>query len=183
MKKQTEVIISGIGGQGTILCGTLLGKAVTLYDHRKATLTSEYGVETRGTFAKSDLIISDDEIYFPDATEPDIVICLAQAAYVRYSGKLPGKTCLIYNSDQVTADPACAANETGVALDQLSLKAGNPATANIITMGIIAGKTGDITPESSYTSIREFFKKKGDKVVSLNERAFDMGYQIGLSLR
>lgn len=62
MSKQIEVILSGVGGQGLILCGTLLGEAAALYDGKRATLTSEYGVETRGTFAKSDVIVSDEEI-------------------------------------------------------------------------------------------------------------------------
>ena len=62
MSVQKEITISGVGGQGLILCGTLLAQAAVCYDGKRATLSSEYGVETRGTFAKSDVIVSDSEI-------------------------------------------------------------------------------------------------------------------------
>ena len=60
MSKQKEIIISGVGGQGMILCGTMIAEAAAIHDHKRATLSSEYGVETRGTFAKSDVIVSDE---------------------------------------------------------------------------------------------------------------------------
>ena len=78
------------------------GKPQPLHDHKRATLSSEYGVETRGTFAKSDVIVSDEEIYFPDVTDPDLIICLAQVAYERYSGKVGDKALIIYNEAEVT---------------------------------------------------------------------------------
>ena len=88
MNHQKEIILSGVGGQGMILCGTLIAEAAVIHDHKLATLSSEYGTETRGTFAKSDVIVSNEPIYFPDVTEPDLVVCLHQVAYERYSGKL-----------------------------------------------------------------------------------------------
>ena len=72
MSVQKEVIISGVGGQGMMLCGTMLAKAAVIYDHKRATMSTEYGTETRGTSAKSEVIISDDEIFFPDVMEPNL---------------------------------------------------------------------------------------------------------------
>ena len=112
MSKQREITISGVGGQGMILCGTMIAEAAAIHDHKRATLSSEYGVETRGTFAKSDVIVSDEEIFFPDVTEPDLIICLAQVAYERYSGKT-GDTLIIYNEAEVTPDPTQASPREG----------------------------------------------------------------------
>ena len=47
MSTEKQIIISGVGGQGMILCGTLIAQAAVLHDGRRATLSSEYGVETR----------------------------------------------------------------------------------------------------------------------------------------
>ena len=140
MGKQNEIIISGVGGQGLILCGTLMAQAAVLHDHRQATLSSEYGVETRGTFAKSDVIISDQEIYFPDVTEPDIIVCLAQTAYERYAGKYGPEVLIIYNQDEVAADPAYSASQQGIDITKISRELGNTAVANIVTLGIVAGR-------------------------------------------
>lgn len=183
MAKQTEITISGVGGQGTILCGTMIAEAAILHEHRHATLTSEYGVETRGTFAKSDVIVSQGDIYFPDVTEPDLVICLAQVAYNRYSGNIPADATIIYNSAEITPNPEHADQEKGVDLTHLSRKIGNPAVANIITLGIIVGYLGVVTTAGAKDSVREFFGKKGDKILQMNYKAFDTGYEIGRNMR
>ncbi len=181
MKTHTEITIAGVGGQGMILCGTLLAEAAAVHEHRKATLSSEYGVETRGTFAKSDVIVSDEEIYFPDVTEPDLVVCLHQVAYERYAGKI-GNALLLYNFDEVSPDEA-ADPQKGLPLTKMAKELGNPQTANILTMGAIAGITRVVSPEGAKEAIRRFFKGKSDKIIALNEKAFDLGYEKGCALR
>lgn len=182
MSTQKEIIISGVGGQGMILCGTLLAKAAAIHDHKRATLATEYGTETRGTFAKSDVIVSDEEIFFPDVTEPDFIVCLHQVAYERYSGKHNSKAVLLYNSDEVTPNPEQAEREKGLPITHLARELGNPATANILTMGIIDGYLNIVTPEGAKETIRDFFQRKGEKVIALNEKAFDAGLQLGKEL-
>ena len=180
---QKEVTISGVGGQGMMLCGTMLAEAAAMYDHKKATLSSEYGTETRGTFAKSDVIVSDEEIYFPDVTDPDLVVCLHPIAYARYTGKLSDKCLLIYDSDEVTPDEAQAAHEIGVPILTKALEAGHRQAANIVTMGIISGYLDLIGKEGAYQRLNDFFGKKGEKIVNMNIKAFDMGYEIGEGLK
>lgn len=181
MSVQKEITISGVGGQGMILCGTLIAEAAAIHDHKQATLSSEYGVETRGTFAKSDVIVSEEEIYFPDVTEPDLIICLAQVAYERYSGKRDAL--IVYNSDEVTPNPAHAAGEEGVAITKLAKEIGNPAVANILTMGIIVGLLDAVTVQGAEAAITKFFEKRGDKVIALNKQAFETGIEVGKNLR
>ena len=182
MKTQKEITISGVGGQGMILCGTLIAEAAAVHEHKRATLSSEYGVETRGTFAKSDVIVSDEEIFFPDVTEADLVVCLHPVAYARYAGKI-GDALLLYNSDEVTPDESAAGPQKGLPITHMAKELGNPQTANILTMGAIAALTQVITPEGAKEAIRKFFKGKSDKVIALNEKAFDLGYEKGIELR
>jgi len=183
MGAQKEITISGVGGQGMILCGTLIAQAAVLYDHKKATLSSEYGTEARGTFARSDVIVSTEEIYFPDVTEPDLIVCLHQKAYERYSGKTDEKCLLVYDLAEVEPDPAQASHEVGIDISERARALGNPATANIITMGIIAGKEDAVSPGAAYQVLESFFGKKGEKVVAMNKKAFDLGYELGKDLK
>lgn len=176
MSKQTEVILSGVGGQGLILCGTLLGEAAAIYDKKRSTLTSEYGVETRGTFAKSDVIVSDEEIYFPDATNPALCLCLHQIAYKRYAGNLPDTCVMVYDSDQVEPNVETKHKQIGYPITTMARELGNAATANIIAMGIVAKMTGLVTPDAAKHAISNFFASKSEKVVALNHKAFDLGY-------
>ncbi len=48
MSNTCQIILSGIGGQGLVSGGTILGESATIYEGKNATLTSSYGVETRG---------------------------------------------------------------------------------------------------------------------------------------
>ncbi len=182
MSAQKEITISGVGGQGLILCGTLLAQAAVCHDGKRATLSSEYGVETRGTFAKSDVIVSDGEIYFPEATEPDVVVCLHQIAYDRYSGHVPEKTLLVYDSGQVMPNAPRSAREAGLDILETARGLGSTAAANIVTMGVIVGCTGCISSDSAHAALNERFGAKGEKAAALNSAAFDAGVCLGASL-
>lgn len=178
MSKQKEIILSGVGGQGLIVCGTLLGEAAVLFDGKQAALASEYGVETRGTFAKSDVVVSDEEIFYPEAISPNLILCLAQVAYQRYQDfELPEGAVLVYDSDQVEPK-ADAANHIGFPILSMARELGNTATANIISMGIVTKKTGIVTPEAAKKAIARFFASRSQKIIDLNYRAFDMGYAL-----
>ncbi|MBR3718242.1 MAG: 2-oxoacid:acceptor oxidoreductase family protein, partial [Firmicutes bacterium] len=82
-------------------------------------------------------------------------------------------------------DPAEGAQgpQKGLPITQMAKDLGNPQTANILTMGIIAGLTKVITPEGAKEAIRKFFNGKGEKVIALNEKAFDLGYEKGVALQ
>lgn len=177
MSKQKEVILSGVGGQGLIVCGTLLGEAAVLFGDRRAVLSSEYGVETRGTFAKSDVIVSDTEIYYPEAIAPDLVLCLHQIAYTRYAGKLPENTLLVYDSDAVQPVEG-GMNQVGYPLTTMARELGNLSTLNIISLGIVVARTGIVPPEAAKQELTQYWGRKGEKVVNLNLKAFEMGYAL-----
>ena len=108
-------------------------------------MTASYGVETRGTFTKSDVIISDEEIDFPEVLNPDIVLCLAQVSYDRYRNT--EKPCiLIYDSDTVKPgnEP-----EGHIGFPILSRAVAFEAreSVNIIAMGVIVGLAAPVEPE------------------------------------
>lgn len=180
-KRQYEIILSGVGGQGMILCGTLLAQAAIECDDKVATLSSEYGVETRGTFAKSDLIVSDHDIGYPYVTDPDIILCLAQVAYDKYSRKTD-HSILIYDSDNVAAYAGCK-SEFGVPMSHIAEEIGSPASKNILTMGIVVGILDFLSYDGSMNAVKRFFKNKGSTIIDMNLRALSCGYNIGNSLK
>ncbi len=58
MQKRTEIRITGLGGQGVVLAGKILGRAA-VYDEKHVVQTQSYGAEARGSAAKSEVIIAD----------------------------------------------------------------------------------------------------------------------------
>ena len=80
-----RIVFSGTGGQGVITAAVLLAEAALFGEGLNAVQTQVYGPEARGGSARSDVIIADKEIWFPKVLEPNLLICLSQMAYDRYS--------------------------------------------------------------------------------------------------
>ena len=180
LKNKWEIILSGVGGQGLIAGGTILGKAATIHEGKNAVLTSSYGTETRGTFSKSDVVISKDEIYYPEVMNADIVVALAQVAYNKYVKELDEKTILIYDADSVLNAVEGRANQYAYPITSLAREIGHVAVANTIALGIIVKNTGVVSEESIVKALEENFGEKS-KILDLNIAAFKKGLEIALN--
>ncbi len=177
LKEELKIILSGVGGQGLILSGTLLGEAAVVYDNKNATLTSSYGVETRGTFTKSDLIISDDNINYTEIVKPDVVLAMAQVAYDKYVKVLDENTTLIYDSSLVFETIESRARQCGIPITDMAKEMGNVTSANIIACGIIVKMTNIVALNSVIDAIKDIFSHK-PKVLDLNLNAFNKGIEV-----
>ena len=180
MKETWQVILSGVGGQGLMLAGKLLGDAVTAYEGKNAVMTSAYGVETRGTFAKSDVIVSSGEIDYPEVLEADIVIALAPVAYKKYADSLEEGVLLLYD-DGIEAMPS-RARQIGIPVSKIARSAGNPSAVNIVALGALVKLTGMAEAQSVESAIREEFKGK-EKLLCLNLKAFRGGLEAAADLK
>lgn len=96
-KKDWQVILAGEGGQGLVFIGALLGEAA-IVDGKNASQSASYTIASRGGFTKADVVISDEEISFPEVTEPDVVLALSAGSLERYRDTLTPKSLLIYDS-------------------------------------------------------------------------------------
>src|SRR3989337_4385141 len=86
-----EVRLGGVGGQGIILAGYILGKAAALYDGKEAVFTQAYGPEARGGACSAELVISDEAIDYPMVSRPDLLVLMSQEAFTKYgSAGAPG---------------------------------------------------------------------------------------------
>jgi len=171
MNSRLKIALGGVGGQGIVTVGAMLGEAAVL-EGRNACLSSSYGTEARGTFTKSDIIISDGEIDFIETETPAFVLCLAQEAYDRYSGTLTPDAVLVYDSDTVAPVPERAASEKGYPLTSLA----GPGAVNMAALGIITAVSGAVSRESVLGLIRERMNspqplRKG------SEEAFRKGFE------
>lgn len=172
-----QIVLSGVGGQGLISTGEIIGQAASIHENVFATLTSSYGSETRGTFTKSDVIVSDQPISDPNIEAPDVILCLAQVAYDRYVQQMRDSTLVIYDSEQVVPSKD-AKGQIGYRFREMSLQLGNPAVANTIALGLMVKKTGMLRRESVAAAIREYFAAK-PKVIDINIQALDAGMALG----
>jgi len=172
MKQTWEIVLSGVGGQGLLLMGNLLGTAAAIYEDRQAAMAPSYGTESRGTFTKAELVLSAEEIAFPGALHPDVVVALAQVAYDKYAPVLPQGALLLYNSDKVTPCES-KAEQAGYPMETILQEAGAGAL-NMVALGILTARTGCAEIGSAAEAIRQKFEEK-PKAADDNKRAFYAG--------
>ena len=75
---RTEIMVGGVGGQGVVLSGILLGTAATLFENKKAVQTQSYSSELRGGAARAEVIISEQPISDPQVRRPDIFYAIEE---------------------------------------------------------------------------------------------------------
>jgi len=171
-----EIILSGVGGQGLISIGDIIGQAACI-EGRQVALTTSYGSEARGTFTKAEVIVSDEEIPFPGISEPTYLLCLAQVAYREYLGSLTKDTVVFYDASEVAPDFTLPARHIGSDYRELALGLGNLAVANTIALGSMVSGIGMLKQESVVQAVSNRFAGK-DAVIALNLKAFELGLSI-----
>ncbi|MEE9553543.1 MAG: 2-oxoacid:acceptor oxidoreductase family protein [candidate division Zixibacteria bacterium] len=142
-----DVRLSGSGGQGLVLAGVILAEALGIYEGKNVSQTQSYGPEARGGASRSDVVISDGEIFYPKSVELDLLLCLTQESCDQYFKNLKEDGILVVDSDKVRQLPTDQAYSLPViraARDEV----GTPVVANVISLAAIVEISGICSRES-----------------------------------
>jgi 2-oxoglutarate ferredoxin oxidoreductase subunit gamma len=176
-----EIRLSGFGGQGIILAAHILGKAAALHDHQHATMTQNYGPESRGGACSGQVIISDVPVSYPHLTKPHIVVAMSQEAYTKYAGDLVDGGLLIIDEDLVKPNGGAANAHlfripaTRIAEKDLKRK----MVANIVMLGCLAALDASVSADALRQAVRSSVPKGTE---DFNIQAFERGYEYGKRL-
>jgi len=170
---QTDLTIAGVGGQGSILAGVILGSAAVTFDGKYATQTQAYSSELRGGFAATWVIISDDPVEFPRVTAPDILVAQAQDSINRFGEVLKPDGTLIVDSDMVheilpKVKHFYKVPATTIARNEFKI----PVVANMIMLGALCKVTGVVSRKALEQAIAASVPKGKEQI---NLEAFNLG--------
>jgi 2-oxoglutarate ferredoxin oxidoreductase subunit gamma len=173
--KRIEVRISGLGGQGVVLAGQILGRAA-VYDGKHVVQTQSYGAEARGSAAKSEVIISDSKIGFPKVRKCDILVAMSQNAVEKHLKDLKEKGVLIADEDTVEHIPKTKAKvfripATRVAETELKSR----IYTNVVLLGALVRITGIVTAESIEKAIGDVVPQES---LEKNLKGFKRGLEL-----
>ncbi len=173
-----EILVTGFGGQGVVLIGSILGKAAALGDKRESTLTQSYGPESRGGYCCAQVIIDDKKIQYPYVRRPDILVCMSQTGYDKYAGLIQDTTMLITDQDLV--------NPTGfdreyfsIPCTRLAEQMGRKMIANIVMLGFFAAVTKAVSRAAAEEAVTDSVPKGTEK---MNLDAFQKGWDFGIAM-
>jgi len=177
-----EILLSGSGGQGLILAGIILAEAAAVYDGANATHNQSYGPEARGGASKSEVIISDEEIDYPEIAHPDILLAMTQLAADKYAGQLKEGGTLIVDPLFVKTIPENrAAKVVPIPLTEIAREeVGREMVANVVAVGAITALTGLVSREAAEKAVLSRVPKGTEEI---NRKALLAGFAAGEKFR
>ncbi len=185
-----NIMIVGVGGQGTLLASRILGNTV-INEGYDVKVSEVHGMSQRGgsvvTYVKYG-----DEVYSPiiDRGEADIILAFEQLEAMRALPYLKKGGKMIANNQKMNPMPVIigaaeypegildkiAAEADLTAVDALALaeEAGNFKAVNVVLIGVMA-KSTDIAYEKWVETIKTTVPPK---FLEVNLKAFELGYNL-----
>jgi len=177
----TEIKTGGLGGQGVILAGMIIGRGASIYDNKHATLTQSFGPEARGSACGASIVVSDEPVEYPYVNRPDILVVMSQEACNRFGTDMAPDGTLLYEADFV--DPGIVpttVHKYGVPATRIAEELKRRMVANIVMVGFFAAMTDVVAADALRESVKASVPAGTEE---LNMRAFDQGYNYGLDLK
>jgi 2-oxoglutarate ferredoxin oxidoreductase subunit gamma len=171
-----QVRFAGLGGQGIILMGEILGEAAVM-EKKYVGQTSSYGAEARGSACKADVVISDSWIDYPEVTEADVLACMSQGTYEQNKAKVnPSKGMIFMDPQLVKPDPSLALKHIPVPATEKALQElGNRMVANMVLLGAVVKGVGLVGEESLLQALSN---RVPPSLLELNEKALALGFRL-----
>lgn len=172
-----EIRIAGFGGQGVVLAGYVLGKALALYAGREAVMTQSHGPEARGGASSADLVVSEEPIAYPFVQQPDFLVALSQEAYTKFRPSAKQSALVLIDGDLVR--PEDGDQIKAIPATRLAEDLGRRIVANVVMLGFFTAVTGLVDPKAMLRALETSVKAK---TLPLNLSAFQAGFEYKPSL-
>jgi 2-oxoglutarate ferredoxin oxidoreductase subunit gamma len=169
-----QVRLAGFGGQGIVLAGMILGKAVTLHEGGNAVMTQSFGPEARGGACSADVVISDGRINYPRVTVPDVLVIMSEEAARTYGPNAAPDATVLVNENLVKTMPVGPGLKIHtIPATAIAEKLGRVMVANIVMLGFITAVCGLVSYESMKQAVLSSIPSGTE---DLNLSAFQAGY-------
>jgi 2-oxoglutarate ferredoxin oxidoreductase subunit gamma len=166
--------LAGLGGQGVVLAGLLLGHAA-VHEGLIAAGSNSYGAQSRGSICKAEVVISRKPIAYPHVELADIFVAMSQEGYDMYAGQVAEAGKIFLDSGLVSSHQSHGIERgfkvTAACVNELKAS----QVANALWTGILARETRWISERSFEQAIREHIPPRH---LDLNLRAFRLGLAI-----
>ncbi len=172
-----QVRFAGLGGQGILLMGEILGEAAVL-EKRYVGQSSSYGSEARGSACKADVVISDAWIDFPEVIEADLLACMSQGTYDQNKEKVnPAQGKIYIDTQLVKPDPSSSLKHIAVPATESAWKELHTRmAANMVLLAAVV-KANRLVREQSLR--QALGNRVSPSFLELNQKALSLGFKIG----
>jgi 2-oxoglutarate ferredoxin oxidoreductase subunit gamma len=181
MMAKTEIRVGGLGGQGVILCASIIGKAASIYEGKHATLIQAFGPEARGSACSAQVTVDDSVIGYPYVNNLDILTVMSQDAFNLFAPTLKPSGVLLYEEELVILNDRLpkGAKAYGIPATRFAEELWRKLVLNIVMVGFFAG----ITKMCSFDAFKSATLDSVPKgTEDLNIKALQKGFDFGAQL-
>lgn len=190
---KTDIILSGVGGQGILSIAAAIGEAA-LKEGLYMKQAEVHGMSQRGGDVQSNLRLSDQPIASDliPLGHADLIISLEPMESLRYLPYLHKEGWLVTNSqpfinipnypaiEKVNAELDKLPHKVVLDVEAIAKEAGSVRAANIVMLGAATPFLG-LEYEKIEEGVRSIFARKGEEIVAMNLKALKAGYEIAQS--
>ena len=190
---KTDIILSGVGGQGILSIAAAIGEAA-LKEGLYMKQAEVHGMSQRGGDVQSNLRLSDQPIASDliPLGHADLIISLEPMESLRYLPYLNKEGWLVTNSqpfinipnypemEKVNAELNKLPHKVVLDVEAIAKEAGSMRAANIVMLGAATPFLG-LEYEKIEEGVRSIFARKGEEIVAMNLKALKAGYEIAQS--
>lgn len=172
-----EIRIAGMGGQGIVMAGVMIGRAASIFGGKNVTMAQSYGPESRGGASKTEVVVSDDRIDYMKVRKPSLIAIMSHEAYKKNLEDLikPG-VMVIIDPDMVQEEESTRSLRIcRVPVTRIAEGLGKRIVANMVMIGAIIALTGAVDPTAVEKAITKYTPRGTEK---LNVDAFKRGYEF-----
>ena len=174
---QTEVIMSGFGGQGLMMIGKLLAYA-GLEEGKEVTWLPSYGPEMRGGTANCTVVISDKPIGSPLISTPKAAVVMNQPSLEKFAPTLRKNGILVINSSMIpVGSDRTDLRSFRIKANDIATELGNKRSANLVMLGAFIGLEEAVSCKTLVAGIEKTFASK-KKFIKVNCETFMKGYDL-----
>ncbi|MBE7555842.1 MAG: 2-oxoacid:acceptor oxidoreductase family protein [Anaerolineales bacterium] len=174
---QIEFILSGFGGQGALLAGTVLAQA-GLDSGKNVTWLPSYGPEMRGGTAHVTVIIGDEEIGSPVVRCPRAVLVLNNPSLEKYEPLVQPGGVLVYNSSLIAPSFRRAdIHYVAVPASDIGTELGDIKVANMVALGALVAITHVVPLAAVKQALSQHLSQSKRELLAADEQALQRGAQ------
>ncbi len=176
----TEIKIGGLGGQGVILGGIIIGKAAALFDDKHSCLTQAFGPEARGSACSAQVVVDKDPILYPYVHRPHIMVTMSQDAFNKFAPELRDDGMLLIEEELVQPSKLPSSVKVySIPATRIAEELGKKMVLNIVMVGFFTSVTGVVSERAAREAVADSVPPN---TVDLNLKAFDRGFAWGKKL-
>ncbi len=175
--RHCEMIFSGSGGQGLMFIGKMLAR-LAIDEYPYVTFLPTYGAEVRSGTSYCNIKLSDEPIPTPVVDWPDVMVLMNQPSVDRFLPRLRVGRIAFVNSSMASAECDGAIQ---IPANQIALELGDVQVANVVMFGAMLGRQKIVDRNKALEAVRAASAAKGQQYVSLNQKAFQKGWELGAS--